>query len=88
MTEANGQVNGEPSSSSAPQVDLHAPPNLSNAEQKPDTSSADSSTKKPRDARIIHLILASMGVSAYEERVPLMLMDFAYRKLLKVLSLL
>lgn len=48
---------------------------------KPDASAPDASagTRKPRDARIIHLILASMGVSAYQERVPLMLMDFAYR---------
>lgn len=35
--------------------------------------------KKPRDARLIHVILANLGVTAYEERVPLMLMDFAYR---------
>lgn len=33
----------------------------------------------PRDVRLLHLILASMGVSSYEDRVPLQLMDFAYR---------
>jgi len=38
-----------------------------------------SSPPKPRDARLIHLVLASMNVTAYQERVPLMLMDFAYR---------
>ena len=35
--------------------------------------------KRPRDARIIHMILANLGVNAYQERVPLQLMDFAYR---------
>jgi transcription initiation factor TFIID subunit 9B len=39
----------------------------------------NASSPKPRDARLIHLILASMNVTAYQERVPLMLMDFAYR---------
>ncbi|KAF1851568.1 transcription factor TAFII-31, partial [Cucurbitaria berberidis CBS 394.84] len=34
---------------------------------------------RPRDARLIHLILANMGVHAYTERVPLQLLDFAYR---------
>lgn len=43
------------------------------------TDAPPAGTRKPRDARIIHLILASMGVSSYQERVPLMLMDFAYR---------
>ncbi|CAN6635247.1 transcription initiation factor TFIID subunit 9 [Trichomonascus vanleenenianus] len=33
----------------------------------------------PRDVRLLHLILASMGVSSYQDRVPLQLMDFAYR---------
>ena len=37
------------------------------------------SAKRPRDARVLHMILASYGVNAYQERVPLQLMDFAYR---------
>ena len=36
-------------------------------------------SKRPRDARLIHLILANCGANAYQERVPLQLMDFAYR---------
>lgn len=36
-------------------------------------------SKRPRDARLLHLVLANYGVSAYQERVPLQLMDFAYR---------
>lgn len=44
------------------------------------------STKRPRDARLIHLLLAAQGVSAYQERVPLMIMDFAYRYTSGILS--
>ena len=35
--------------------------------------------KGPRDAQLIHLILANNGVHQYQERVALQLMDFAYR---------
>lgn len=50
---------------------------------------ADSDEKnnpKPRDARLIHALLASQGVTSYQERVPLMLIDFAYRYTRGVLS--
>ena len=36
-------------------------------------------SKRPRDARLLHMILANYGVTAYQERVSLQLMDFAYR---------
>lgn len=36
-------------------------------------------SKRPRDARLLHMILANYGLSSYQERVPLQLMDFAYR---------
>ncbi len=53
----------------------------------PATSLSDSgATKRPRDARLIHLILSSLGVSAYQERVPLQLLDFAYRYTSSVLG--
>ncbi|KAI9820127.1 MAG: Transcription initiation factor TFIID subunit 9 [Thelocarpon impressellum] len=46
----------------------------------PPTSLTDAGlTRRPRDARLIHMILASFGLSAYQERVPLQLLDFAYR---------
>ncbi|KAL9596678.1 MAG: hypothetical protein Q9219_005637 [cf. Caloplaca sp. 3 TL-2023] len=35
--------------------------------------------RRPRDSRLLHMILANLGVTAYQERVPLQLMDFAYR---------
>jgi transcription initiation factor TFIID subunit 9B len=41
--------------------------------------SDDGSAKRPRDHRLLHLLLASHGISAYQQRVPLQLMDFAYR---------
>ncbi|ORY14136.1 transcription initiation factor IID, 31kD subunit-domain-containing protein [Clohesyomyces aquaticus] len=53
----------------------------------PATSLQDAgTTKRPRDARLIHLLLANMGVHAYTERVPLQLLDFAYRYTSGVLS--
>jgi transcription initiation factor TFIID subunit 9B len=41
---------------------------------------------RPRDTRLIHSLLASQSVSAYQERVPLMLIDFAYRYTRSILS--
>ncbi|RAR03446.1 fibronectin type iii [Stemphylium lycopersici] len=53
----------------------------------PPTSLQDNGTsKRPRDARLIHLVLANMGVHAYTERVPLQLLDFAYRYTSSILS--
>ena len=49
-------------------------------------SNNNSGVKRPRDARLIHMILAAWGVSAYEERVPLQLLDFAYRYTTNVLQ--
>ncbi|KAK8181351.1 transcription initiation factor TAFII31, partial [Phyllosticta citribraziliensis] len=42
--------------------------------------------KRPKDARLIHMVLAHQGVQAYQERVPLQLLDFAYRYTAGVLS--
>ncbi|KAK4690629.1 transcription initiation factor TFIID subunit 9B, partial [Lecanoromycetidae sp. Uapishka_2] len=46
----------------------------------PPSSTVDSGlSRRPRDARLLHMILTNYGVSSYQERVPLQLMDFAYR---------
>lgn len=37
------------------------------------------SALKPRDARLLHLLLTSLQVSAYSPKVPVQLLDFAYR---------
>lgn len=51
------------------------------------TSLEDSGTStRPRDARTLHMVLAAMGVTAYQERVPLQLLDFAYRYTNSILS--
>lgn len=43
-------------------------------------------TRRPRDVRLIHMLLASLGVTAYQDRVPLQLLDFAYRYTSNVLQ--
>jgi len=61
-----------------------------NSSQQPQPSRptlSDSPTaKRPRDYHLLHTVLASRGVTAYEDRVPLMLMDFAYRYTRSVLE--
>lgn len=59
------------SSSQPPQPSTHQPP---------------SAAPKPRDARLVELLLTSQGVTSYEQRVPLLLLDFAYRHTSSVLS--
>ncbi len=53
------------------------PPNASS--DLPDGKDGANQAKRPRDARLVHMILASLGITAYQERVPLQLLDFAYR---------
>ncbi|KAJ5091368.1 Histone-fold [Penicillium alfredii] len=43
-------------------------------------------SRRPRDVRLIHMLLASLGVTAYQDRVPLQLLDFAYRYTSNVLQ--
>ena len=43
-------------------------------------------SKRPRDARLIHMLLSSLGATAYQERVPLQLLDFAYRHTTSILT--
>ena len=44
------------------------------------------SVPRPRDARTLELLLTAQGVTAFEPRVPLLLLDFAYRHTSSVLS--
>ncbi|KAI0409961.1 transcription initiation factor IID, 31kD subunit-domain-containing protein [Xylaria palmicola] len=41
---------------------------------------------RPRDARTIELLLTSQGVTSFDNRVPLLLMDFAYRHTSSILN--
>lgn len=40
----------------------------------------------PRDVKIVHLILASMGVTSYQDQISVQLLDFAYRYTSQVLQ--
>lgn len=80
MAEANGA--GPETNSAAHQSSSHDDPTTTDLINPsfPTNSPVDNGqSKRPRDARLIHLVLANYGVSAYQERVPLQLMDFAYR---------
>lgn len=83
---ATANANATPPTQSSTQPNTQSQPlNGTSATQSmnasfPATSLQDNgASKRPRDARLIHLILANMGVHAYTERVPLQLLDFAYR---------
>jgi transcription initiation factor TFIID subunit 9B len=98
MAEVNGdapQTNGaHPSASPPSQPTASAPSQPSASSQNtitnptvPLTSLQDNGqTKRPRDARLIHMLLSSLGCNAYQERVPLQLLDFAYRHSSSILS--
>ncbi|KAK0124082.1 Transcription initiation factor TFIID subunit 9 [Cadophora gregata] len=90
MAEVNGdapQTNGHTSPPSQPAAASQpAPVTISNP-SVPLTSLQDSGlSKRPRDARLIHMLLSSLGCTAYQERVPLQLLDFAYRHSSSILS--
>lgn len=49
-------------------------------------NSPTNTAPKPRDQRTIELLLNAQGVTAFESRVPQLLLDFAYRHTASVLS--
>ncbi|KAI1383857.1 TFIID-31kDa-domain-containing protein [Hypoxylon trugodes] len=59
--------------------------NSQTAPQAP-SSPTTSHAPRPRDARTIELLLTSQGVTSFDERVPLLLLDFAYRHTSSLLS--
>jgi transcription initiation factor TFIID subunit 9B len=82
----NGHPSTPPASDPAPAMPSQ-PTTLPTAPEMPLTSLADTGdSKRPRDARLIHLVLSSLGIHSYQERVPLQLLDFAYRYTSSVLS--
>ncbi|KAF2719830.1 TFIID-31kDa-domain-containing protein [Polychaeton citri CBS 116435] len=79
------QQPSQPSSQQQPQPSQ--PATLPTDPEVPLTSTQDDATStRPKDARILEIVLSSFGVQAYQERVPLQLMDFAYRYTSSVLS--
>ncbi|KAI0169104.1 transcription initiation factor IID, 31kD subunit-domain-containing protein [Hypoxylon sp. FL1284] len=56
-------------------------------QQQPSTSSpVPPHVPRPRDSRMMELLLTSQGVTSYDQRVPLLLLDFAYRHMSAVMS--
>lgn len=94
MAEVNGdapQTNGHTSppsqTTAAPSQPSQAATTTISNPSIPLTSLQDSGlNKRPRDARLIHMLLSSLGCTAYQERVPLQLLDFAYRHSSSILS--
>jgi len=99
MAEPNGDApltNGAPAASPPTAPQTQTQPQSSQASQAapiaahpsvPLTSLQDNGlNKRPRDARLIHMLLSSLGCTAYQERVPLQLLDFAYRHSSSILS--
>ncbi|KAJ5247091.1 Histone-fold [Penicillium chermesinum] len=84
--ESSSAPNGVPASTApapatAPTTSTAPPPHI------PGTSIQDSGkSRRPRDVRLVHMLLASLGVTSYQDRVPLQLLDFAYRYTSNVLQ--
>ncbi|KAI0126602.1 transcription initiation factor TFIID subunit 9 [Xylariales sp. AK1849] len=97
-TASQSQPNGVPSSSSAgPSQHLSQPTQTSSSTLPASQAvsgtavnngplSPTTSAPRPRDARTIELLLTSQGVTSFDNRVPLLLMDFAYRHTSSILS--
>ncbi len=58
---------------------IQTPADAKNSNLPPSSQMDNGLSKRPRDARLLHMVLANYGVTAYQDRVPLQLMDFAYR---------
>ncbi|TGJ81585.1 hypothetical protein E0Z10_g7163, partial [Xylaria hypoxylon] len=52
----------------------------------PSSPTATTHEPRPRDARTIELLLTSQGVTSFDGRVPLLLLDFAYRHTSSILN--
>lgn len=78
MASSQPQTNGVPNT----QPSTSGPAAVSQTPAQP----SGTSDPRPRDSRLIELLLTSQGVTAYEQRVPLLLLDFAYRHTSSILS--
>ncbi|KAK7403046.1 Transcription initiation factor TFIID subunit 9 [Neonectria punicea] len=91
MASSQPQTNGIPASSAGtsqtvPNTQTSTASQPTAALQTGPPATPSTSAPRPRDARLIELLLTSQGVTAYEQRVPLLLLDFAYRHTSSVLS--
>ncbi|KAL9001016.1 MAG: hypothetical protein Q9169_000500 [Polycauliona sp. 2 TL-2023] len=72
---ADANLSGSAQASSQSDSQNQANLNKNNASASAD----DGLGRRPRDSRLLHTVLANLGVTSYQERVPLQLLDFAYR---------
>ncbi|KAI0513021.1 transcription initiation factor IID, 31kD subunit-domain-containing protein [Xylaria bambusicola] len=56
------------------------------AQAAPSSPTTATQEPRPRDARTIELLLTSQGVTSFDNRVPLLLLDFAYRHTSSILN--
>ncbi|KAK1595811.1 transcription initiation factor IID, 31kD subunit-domain-containing protein [Colletotrichum navitas] len=68
------------------QAQLQNSQQQNSSQQQSTPLNPNASAPRPRDARMIELLLTSQGVTSYESRVPLLLLDFAYRHTSSILS--
>lgn len=86
-TPAPPATNEPPATTSTPAAAAPSTQQPAQTQTNPLSSLQDDGTsKRPRDARLIHLVLSSLGIQSYQERVPLQLLDFAYRYSSGILS--
>ncbi|KKY30270.1 putative transcription initiation factor tfiid subunit 9 [Diaporthe ampelina] len=81
--------NSQPSQSQSqpqPPAAQGSPAAAPSASQPAPPTSPSTSAPRPRDQRTIELLLNAQGVTAFESRIPLLLLDFAYRHTASVLS--
>lgn len=71
---------------SQPTQSTQGPQPAQQEQRKAPPPSPSTTAPRPRDARVLELLLTSQGVTSYESRVPLLLMDFAYRHTAAVLN--
>jgi transcription initiation factor TFIID subunit 9B len=87
MASSQPQTNGVPASANSSQT---IPNTQTTAASQPAAAQAAApatpTATRPRDARLIELLLTSQGVTSYDQRVPLLLLDFAYRHTSSVLG--
>ncbi|KAH7368620.1 transcription initiation factor TFIID subunit 9 [Plectosphaerella cucumerina] len=86
---SQSQTTAAASSASQPQSQSTQPTQQAPAQQQQQpghSPTASASAPRPRDSRMVELLLTSQGVTAYESRVPLLLLDFAYRHTSSILN--
>ncbi|KAK5992800.1 Transcription initiation factor TFIID subunit 9 [Cladobotryum mycophilum] len=102
MSSSQPQTNGVPASSAGTSQTMPNTQTTATSSQPPSSSQQNqqqqqqqtpssqpqqpSSAPRPRDSRLVELLLTSQGVTSYEQRVPLLLLDFAYRHTSSVLN--